>query len=348
MNSFKNLIKSILNEVREEVTEAYKQVRLLFENTNFERKHYYFFSFVIFTLLFHTIFVSPPKYFPTHALATVKSGENLSEIADSLKEQNFIRSSPLFKNLTILGGGEKEIVAGDYFFSKSENLFKIISRVKEGQFGLVFVRITIPEGITVSQVADILEQELPSFEKRSFISSAKDHEGYLFPDTYFFMPNVKEDSIPIVMRESFARQIKQFQSEIKESGKTQKEIIIMASILEGEARRMKTRRIIAGILWQRLEIGMPLQVDATFRYINGKGTFELTREDLEDNNPYNTYRNKGLPPTPISSPGIDAIFATLNPIETNYLYFLSDNSGRMYYAETFEGHKRNRVLYLGK
>ena len=122
----------------------------------------------------------------------------------------------------------------------------------------------------------------------------------------------------------------------------------MASILEGEARRMETRKIIAGILWTRLEIDMPLQVDATFRYINGKGTFDLTKADLEEDNPYNTYINKGLPPTPISSPGIDAISAALNPIKTNYIYFLSDNDGNMYYAVDFEGHKKNRVLYLGK
>jgi len=120
----------------------------------------------------------------------------------------------------------------------------------------------------------------------------------------------------------------------------------MASILEGEALTTSDRKLVAGVLWRRLEIGMPLQVDATFSYVNGKTTFELTLDDLKIDSPYNTYKYKGLPPTPINNPGLNSINAALYPTKTKYLYFLSGNDGKMHYARTFEEHKRNRQLYL--
>jgi UPF0755 protein len=127
-----------------------------------------------------------------------------------------------------------------------------------------------------------------------------------------------------------------------------KDSIIMASILENEARTTESRKIIAGILWKRLYLGMPLQVDSTFSYINGKNTYDLTLDDLKINSPYNTYLYKGLPPGPISNPGLDAINDAIYPTKTPYLYFLSSKSGDMYYAKTFEEHKRNKELYLNK
>jgi len=122
----------------------------------------------------------------------------------------------------------------------------------------------------------------------------------------------------------------------------------MASIIEAEARTTESRRIISGILWKRISLGMPLQVDSTFVYINGKNTYELTSDDLKIDSPYNTYVYKGLPPTPIGNPGLDAILAALYPKTSKYLYFLSSKSGDMYYATTFEQHKRNKELYLNK
>jgi UPF0755 protein len=120
----------------------------------------------------------------------------------------------------------------------------------------------------------------------------------------------------------------------------------MASILEAEARTTETRKIISGILWKRMEIGMPLQVDAPFQYIIGKNTFQLTTNDLKFDSPYNTYKYKGLPPGPIGNPGLDAISATVNPIKTNYLYYLSDVRGNMHYAKTFAEHVINKEKYL--
>ena len=116
--------------------------------------------------------------------------------------------------------------------------------------------------------------------------------------------------------------------------------------MEEEGRTTDVRRTIAGILWKRLDMGMPLQVDAAFLYINGKTTFQLATSDLTVASPYNTYLNKGLPPTPITNPGLDAISATVTPIKTPYLYYLTDKNGVMHYAATYDGHLANKEKYL--
>lgn len=135
--------------------------------------------------------------------------------------------------------------------------------------------------------------------------------------------------------------------DVEKSGRTLNEIITMASLIEEEANTKESRRIISGILWQRIKQGMRLQVDAVFPYIMNKFSLQLTKEDLMDDSPYNTYRYAGLPPGPISNPGWDSIYAAIYPAKTSYLYYLSDREGNMYYAKTFEEHKANKAKYLG-
>ncbi|MCX6701950.1 MAG: endolytic transglycosylase MltG [Candidatus Zambryskibacteria bacterium] len=177
-----------------------------------------------------------------------------------------------------------------------------------------------------------------------FLTLAKSNEGYLFPDTYFISKTAKSMDVINMMKENFEVKINSV-SGIATSTHKLKDIIIMASILEGEALP-KDRNIVAGILWKRLEMGMPLQVDSTFAYINGKNTYELTLDDLKIDSPYNTYKYRGLPPGPISNPGLEAIISAINPIKTKYLYFLTEKDGTIHYAKTFEEHKRNKELYL--
>jgi UPF0755 protein len=120
----------------------------------------------------------------------------------------------------------------------------------------------------------------------------------------------------------------------------------MASLIEEETATPEDRRIVSGILWKRLSSGMRLQVDATFAYTIGKGSLELTTEDLKSDSPYNTYRIYGLPPTPIVNPGLDAITAALHPTSSPYVYYLSDKNGVMHYSKTFEEHKLAKAKYL--
>ena len=146
----------------------------------------------------------------------------------------------------------------------------------------------------------------------------------------------------------FERRLAPLAKRIADFGKPLHDVLTMASLVEGEARTREARRHIAGILWHRVELGMPLQVDAVFPYILGKNTYEVTTEDLRVDSPYNTYRYTGLPPGPINNPSLDAITAALNPTPSNYLYYLSDKEGIMHYATTHEEHLINRAKYLGK
>ena len=218
-----------------------------------------------------------------------------------------------------------------------------------GEFGLIPLRVTIPEGTSSYEIVKILEPDLPLFDGEEFLAEIKkgNFEGYLFPDTYFFMPNTKSSDVILMMRENFARQINRYEADILKFQKPLSEVIIMAPIIEDEANgSLEAKRMVSGILWNRIRKNILLQVDAPFQYYNGKNSYTLTKDDLAQGHPYNTYLNKGLPPTAITNPGIDSIRAAITPTPTSYLYLLSDKRGNMYYAENFEGHKKNRELYL--
>lgn len=301
-----------------------------------------------FTIVLMAFMFKTPTHFPVRTVVSIEEGATLDEVAADFKKNGVINSRTFFTLYTRLTGNDDNIVAGDYYFTHRQSLFSVADRVTTGDYGLVPVSVTIPEGATVYQIADILSEHLDnrSFDKREFVRLAEPLEGYLFPDTYSFQPNTEERKIIDVMKENFATKVEEMHSEIEQFGRPLGEVIIMASLLEKEARTERSRKIIAGILWKRLDMDMPLQVDAVFPYINGKNTFELTHDDLDEESPYNTYRYKGLPIGPIANPGLDSIKAAVNPIETDYLFYLSDMEGNMHYAENFEQHKYNKRIYL--
>lgn len=290
-----------------------------------------------------------PRPFPEQALVTVERGESLTQVANSLKEKGVIRSAFWLKVFIVILGGDKRVIAGDYYFPNAVSLFGVADMIHGGKFGLIAMKVTIPEGTSSFEIAKILEKQLPAFNSKDFEDEVlkNNYEGYLFPDTYFFMPNTKASDVILMMRENFARQIETYQEDILKSKRTLDEIVTMASIIESEANgSLESKRIVSGILWKRIALKMPLQVDAPFDYYNGKNSFTLTKEDLAEDHPYNTYLNKSLPPTAITNPGIDSLRAAIAPTQTSYLYFLSDKKGGMHYAKTFEEHKRNRELFL--
>ena len=297
-------------------------------------------------LVFYLTVFQAPANFPDGGVITISEGANLSEIAKQFENEEVVRSSFALKNLVRLLKGEREVFAGDYNFNSKVNLLKVAQMITRGEFGLVPIKITIPEGSTVNEMSLIFERDLDQFNVEEFLELALSKEGYLFPDTYFFLPTVTPKKIVKVMGENFETRIEELNGDITEFGKTLPDIVIMASLLEKEARTTETRRTISGILWNRIAIGMALQVDAVFLYINGKNTFELSLDDLKIDSPYNTYLYPGLPYGPIANPGLNALKAAINPIETNYFYYLSDLEGNIYYSETFEGHKLNKEIYL--
>ena len=256
-----------------------------------------------------------------------------------------IKSPVVFRSTVIILGGEKSVIAGNYLLDKTLGPVDLAYRLTKGDFHLDIMRVTIPEGWNTFEIAEYLSKNLLEFDTERFVKLAQEKEGYLFPDTYFISPAIKPEDLIEKMSINFNEKIPNI-SGISTTTYKFEDVIIMASILEREARTMESRRIIAGILWKRLKIGMPLQVDSSFLYINGKGTFELTLDDLKTDSPHNTYKYKGLPVGPIGNPGEDSIFAAIHPIETKYLYFLTGHDGKMYYGKTFEEHKKNKAKYL--
>ncbi len=294
-------------------------------------------------LLFVILFSAPVGY-PSGAYVRVGDGAPLSEVAKTFESRGIINSARLFEVVTMVLGNDRRIQAGYYFFSRQENMIWVSMRILTGDFETSAIRITIPEGTSVNGISRILLEKVPEFNNREFISRAR--EGYMFPDTYFFRPGESPEAVLSVFDNTFRSKINKIQKQITASGHTLDELLTMASILEKEASKTKDRQQIAGVLWQRIKIGMPLQVDAVFPYIMGKNTFELTREDLQFDSPYNTYTNKGLPPGPINNPGLDSILAAATPTKTKYVYFLSDKSGNFHYAVTYAQHLANKKKYL--
>ena len=304
-----------------------------------------FLSLNITSVLYFAEFRSPAN-FPGGLIYTVAKGTGLNNLAANLYSQNIIRSPFWFKTFSVVLGGTKGLVAGDYVLDNDENAFSLARRLTSGDYQLQQIKITLPEGLNVYEMAKLISAKFAKITEQNFIDKAKNLEGYLFPDTYIFQTNTGVYTVIEAMQANFQKKISLVTELIKASKKSQSDIIKMASILEEEARTMETRQIVAGILWKRLALGMPLQVDSSFKYINGKTTATLSLADLKIDSPYNSYVYKGLPPTPICNPGLDAIKAALTPASTNYLYFLTDKDGNMHYARTYEEHLANKLKYL--
>ena len=306
----------------------------------------YFFSVFFILVVFGYFFWNYPTNFPINTLVSVEKGVTIRQTADFLEQKNFITSPFWFIALNRALSGGRGVLAGDYFFGRPQNLFTISRRLARGDFGLTPVVVFIPEGSSVKEIAVILGKTLPSFDEEEFIKKAKDKEGYLFPDTYHFPQNIKPNAVIEAMEKNFNDKIVALNEKISAFGKPLKEVMVMASLLEEEARKLETKQMIAGILWKRLKMDMPLQVDASFQYVNGKNSFTLTTEDLATDSPYNTYTRKGLPPGPITNPGLDSILAAVTPTESKYLFFLTDKNGVMRYAVTHAQHVANKEKYL--
>ncbi len=300
--------------------------------------------FVLSTVFVNSV-ISAPRTFTVGTLFTVEEGSTLDQIAQSLKNAGYIRS-PFVLKVIVKGLFNKDnhAVAGDYSFDQKLSTFQIARRILAGDFRLEPIRVTVPEGLNKYEMADLLSEYLPNFDKKKFVAVAT--EGYLFPDTYFFTPNTTPEKIVTIMRDNFNRRIAPHLEDIAKFGRPFDEVISMASIVETEARQYDTRQTISSILWKRFDEKMPLQVDVSFKYVNGKTTFGLTKDDLTIDSPYNSYKYIGLPPTPIANPGLDSILAAISPTKTDYYFFLSDQYGKMHYAETFDEHIANKRKYL--
>lgn len=306
-------------------------------------------SIITLALLFFAYFevVRPPAAFPTESLVSVTKGLTLQEVAEELESQSVVRNAWWLEMLIRARGGDRTVHAGDYLFKHPRNIFSVARIISIGAFGLEPIKITVAEGATIADMAVIYDRRLLRFDPEKFFLLALDLEGYLFPDTYHFLPNATEEEVIQVMRDNFDQQVKIFAPQLIDSPYDLHEVVTMASIIEREAWNDRDRRLISGVLWNRIERGMRLQVDATFFYTHDKGTYGITLAELKDEtNPYNTYVHKGLPPGPIAAPGISSLAAALNPIENDYLFYLADRTGVTYYSETYDEHLRKKRIYV--
>jgi UPF0755 protein len=309
------------------------------------RKKVIAFLVALVVAIFISVIISPPADFPSGKVVTVSDGESLEQITTALQNAHIIRSSFIFRSAVILFGGERKVVASDYLLKKPESALLLAYRFAFGKTNIALIKITIPEGWNSKQISTYLATHLPNLDQVKFQDIANRNEGYLFPDTYFVSPLITPELLMTKMQDNFFQKVASV-SQIKTFGKPFYDIVIMASMLEDEARTTADRQIVAGILWKRLSLGMPLQVDSTIAYVTGKSLTELTASDLKIKSPYNTYLYKGLPPGPVGNPGLDALTSAVTPTTTNYLYYLSDKDGLMHYATTFVEHQKNIAKYL--
>jgi UPF0755 protein len=277
----------------------------------------------------------------------VQKGAGLREISNNLKNQSLIKDAVVFFLLTKQLGYDKKIEAGDFRLSPSMSAEEIMKTLTHGTLD---IWVTIPEGKRADEIASILKDKLPTYSE-SWRPLLKEQEGYLFPDTYLFGKESTIDQVISKLNENFDTKYKEL-SGPNLNKFSKKEIVIIASMIEREAKHDKDRPMVASVILNRLEIGMGLQIDATIQYALGFQQDEqtwwkkgLTTDDLKLNSPYNTYKNTGLPPTPISNPGFSALEAVVNPSNTDYIYYVSDKNGVNHYAKTLAEHNANIEKY---
>jgi UPF0755 protein len=307
------------------------------------KKIYYILYFLTIFLLIFLGFLYKELLFNDNTineiiLFEIEEGETLKTVTKKLKEQGLIDHEALFYYYFYFKECPEEIKAGLYNFNTKMTPFQISNKIIEGNY--ITEKITILEGWTINDISDYLENKeictrqefLSAINKDYSYSFIKDGnlEGFLFPDTYYISLNDGATEIIEMMLNNFQDQLPE-----NTSNKTIYEIITMASILEKEVITEEDKAMVAGLLWKRLEYGMPLQVDATVIYAKKEG-----------NDLYNTYSYKGLPIGPISNPGLDSIVAAMNPIENEYWYYLSANDGTTIFSRDFEEHKQNKWTYL--
>lgn len=303
--------------------------------------------FIIFSgVWFVNYLISPPADFPTSEPIKIESGLRVYEIANLLQEKKIIHSAWLFALLSKYVDNSTNLQAGVYSFEESKTVFAVLDKLAAGEVISESIRVTFTEGLTIEEYALLLENHLPNFNRSNFLELAEGKEGFLFPDTYEFEPKADETDVLSILERNYEAKVQSLQAKIASHNLDEYEVITLASILEREANSKTSMRTVSGILQNRLAIGMALQADATVGYVLDKPLAELTAEDLEIDSPYNTYLYNGLPPTPVGNPGIMAIEAVLDPIETEYFYYITGDDGNFYYATTFDEHRENIRLYL--
>ncbi|MEA3344401.1 MAG: endolytic transglycosylase MltG [Patescibacteria group bacterium] len=341
--------------------------------------------FFLLFLVWFCIYVPKDSNFSTQRNFLIENGQSVEEISHNLEEQGFIKHSVFFGAYLLFQGKSGEIKAGNYELSLKMNIPEIVEKFISGDTTKKTITIIEGWDLRdigwyfENQGMFIAEEffEITGFPKTDY-SSVKDLpipidfseefdflkdkpknvglEGYLFPDTYYINELASSEAtagkaeIEDIVRKmlvNFGEKLNpDLRQEIAVQDQTIFEIITMASLIEKEVRTIEDKKIVAGILYNRLEIGMPLQVCATIAYITGKKSIQTSLDDLTVDSRFNTYKYKGLPLGPISNPGFESILATIYPKESEYFYYLSTPEGKTIFNKTLDGHNRDKAKYL--
>jgi len=299
---------------------------------------------------------------------TVSEGQGVKEIAAALKKEGVIRSEFWFEAYVFFDGSSSKFLAGNYYLTPSLNIKEVVEEMTRGHFAPEQT-ITIIEGWTAAEIADHLESK-GLVNKSNFITAAnvvdsreiipdkaydfltgrpqqQGLEGFLFPDTYRVYEKTTAAEIIEKMLDNFNNKFtEQMRQDTIKGQMTIYQIVTLASIIEKEVRTDSDRKIAAGIFYDRLNLGVALQSDATVNYVTGKKLLQPTNEDINVDSLYNTYKYKGLPPGPICNPSLSSLMAAIYPEKSDYFYFLTRPDGSTVFSKTYEEHLANKRKYL--
>lgn len=321
--------------------------------------------------LFFVNGLAPMKASDEEVRIVIEPGTSSTGIANLLEEKGLIRSAFVFRYYLRMKNEGSRFQAGEYSMKPGMELDEMITMMNNGDtVGIPTLKFTIPEGMTIEQIADKLDKEgivnrekfmqvimQPEGLESEYVAQIPDDpdiqyklEGYLFPETYEMVLESTEHDIVQRMIVELERKLQQlpedWSTRMEQMGLTMHEMLTIASLIEREAAVAAERPIISSVIHNRLEQGMQLQIDATVQYALEEYKDVLLTVDTQVDSPYNTYKISGLPPGPIANPGLESIRAALYPEETNYLFYVTKKDGTQehYFAETHSEHLRNKAI----
>ena len=320
------------------------------------------FFLLAFLLLCFEIYIPINPWSKETVVFTVQKGWSDDNIAENLRKLKIVRGGYFFQLYAIMSFKHAGLKAGEYNLSPKMSIYTIVNKMAKGD--VIRDKLVILEGWDVQDIGKYLESKNVCKQSYFVALANKDYsgefsalggpasgwdfledkpknvglEGYLFPDTYQIARGETCEDVLTLMLDNFNQKLTlALRTEIQKQNKSIFEMITMASLLEKEVRISEEKKIVAGILWKRISVGMPLQLDSTVNYITGKNDPGAKIKDTKIDSPYNTYKYKGLPKGPIASPGMDSILSAMKPKKTNYWYYMTD--GKTIFSETFAQHQ---------
>jgi UPF0755 protein len=324
-----------------------------------EKKHFAGVAAIVLVLFssvfFYLVFVPDYGPVPSNAQEIVAmQGEKPSDVVEMLREKGYIKNTRLLKIALAIASVFKKIEAGGYYITQGMNEWQIFRSLANPSMRYV----AVSAGLRKQEIADFVGDKLgwDTVEKREFVNihmdlKTDDLEGKYFPDTYLISIDANPEEVGKLMVDNYDEKIAFLKKKYPNSTVNYDTALRIASIIQREAAGSYDMRLISGIIWNRLFKGMSLSMDATVQYAKGKQGEnwwpQVTAQDIRQiDSPYNTYKNKGMPPSPISSPGLPALEAAMNPQKTSCLFYIHDRNRTIHCAQTADQHQRNIDAYL--